>query len=140
MTMQFSIRHLMVLTLVVACLLVLAKWLQPDLDLGELLVWLLVATSLAVIGLMAIWAILGTKHPLPGVILLFLIAVGAGLSLPWMAPAWIVSNFPASVFWLTATLTEALSLTVSLLVVRSCGYRLRRQAARRPGSDPMENS
>jgi hypothetical protein len=116
--MQFSIRHVMVLTLVVACLLALAKWQQPFLDFDE---WAL-AIPFATVGLVATWGILGAKRPLVGVHVLLAVAVGAGYAL-----ANSFESGPGFAIWVTATLTEALSLVVSLLVVRSCGYRLRRR-------------
>jgi hypothetical protein len=132
--MQFSIRHMMILTFVLACLLALAKWLQPALDLRIVPILLLIGLALALVGLVAVWAILGTKHPLAGTVVLLPVAAGTGLGVATFLPG------PESTFWVTATLTEALSLTVSLLVVRSCGYRLRRRSAPRPRSDPAEVS
>jgi hypothetical protein len=127
--MQFSIRHLMILTLVVACLLALAKWQQRHLDLDDWPLLAAIATPFATVGLVAAWAVLGAKRPLIGVPVLFAVAVGAGYGLEKsFGPG------PGLTLWMTATLTEALSLTVSLLVVRSCGYRLRR----RSGIDPVE--
>jgi hypothetical protein len=130
---QFSIRHLMILTLVVACLLALAKWLQPYLDLEDWPILAVFAIAFATVGLVAVWAILGAKRPLIGVAVLFAVVVGAGYGLEKL-----LGSGPGFAMWMTATLTEALSLVVSLFVVRSCGYRLRRRSAPRPGSDPRE--
>ena len=108
--MQFSIRHMMILTLVVACLLVLAKWQPPYLS------YLLVVLSIcfATVGLVAAWGVLGAKRPLIGIPVLLAVAVGAGYGLEKsLGP---LAGFAILV---TVTLTEALSLTVSLLVVRS---------------------
>jgi hypothetical protein len=128
---QFSIRHLMILTFVLACLLALAKWLQPALDLRIVPILLLIGLALALVGLVAVWAILGTKHPLAGTVVLLPVAAGTGLGVATFLPG------PEFAIWMTATLTEALSLVVSLFVIRSCGYRLRRRSAPRPGGDPM---
>jgi cytochrome bd-type quinol oxidase subunit 1 len=132
--MQFSIRHMMILTLVVACLLALAKWQQRYLDLDDWPMLAAIAAPFATVGLVAAWAVLGAKRPLIGVPVLFAVAVGAAYGLEKsLGPG----PGPGFAFWILATLTEALSLTVSLLVVRSCGYRLRRRAKPRPGTDPV---
>jgi hypothetical protein len=133
--MQFSIRHLMILTLVVACLLALAKWQQRYLDLDDWPFLAVIAAPFATIGLAAAWAVLGVKRPLIGVPVLLVVAVGAAYGLEKS-----LGPRPGFAIWITATLTEALSLAVSLFVVRSCGYRLRRRATPRPAGDPSEAS
>jgi hypothetical protein len=135
--MQFSIRHLMILTLTVACLLVLVKWLQPAFDLGDVPTLAIVVLPFIIVGLLAAWGVLGTKHPLSGIIVLLAVAAGVGFAYDWFLPP---TEIPF--FWMTVTLIEALSLIVSLLTVRSCGYRLRRWAAQQLGGDPgeIENS
>jgi cytochrome bd-type quinol oxidase subunit 1 len=131
--MQFSIRHLMILTLVVACLLALAKWQQRYLDLDDWPLLAVIAAVFATVGLAAAWAVLGVKRPLIGVPLLLAVAVGAAYVVET------VLDSPEMIaICIAMTVTEAISLTVSLLVVRSSGYRLRRRSARRPGSDPGE--
>jgi hypothetical protein len=122
--MQFSIRHMMILTLVVACLLALAKWQQRYLDLDNWPLLAVIASPFATVGLVAVWAVLGAKRLLIGVPILLAVAVGAGYGLEKLVGG------PGPEF-IPATLTEALSLTVSLLVVRSCGYRLRRRMVRK---------
>jgi hypothetical protein len=130
--MQFSIRHMMILTLVVACLLALAKWQQPYLLFGDFFLWVL-SMCFATVGLVAAWGVLGAKRPLIGIPVLLAVAVGAGYGLEKsLGP---LAGFAILV---TVTLTEALSLTVSLLVVRSWGYRLRRRVAQHPGSHSEE--
>jgi len=132
--MQFSIRHMMILTLVVACLLVLAKWQQPYLRFDDFFLVVL-SICFATVGLVAAWGVLGTKRPLLGIPVLLAVAVSAGYGLEKsLGPG------PGFAILVTVMLTEALSLTVSLLVVRSCGFRLRRRSALRPGSDPVEVS
>jgi hypothetical protein len=123
----------MILTLVFACLLALAKWLQPALDLDILPILVPMGLTFALVGLVAVWGVLGTKRLLIGIPVLLAVAVGAGYGLEKnLRPG------PGFAIWMTVTLTEALSLVVSLFVVRSCGYRLRRRVARRPGGDPSE--
>jgi hypothetical protein len=135
--MQFSIRHMMILTLVVACLLALAKWQYRYLDLDDWPMMAAIAAPFATVGLVAAWAVLGAKRPLIGVPVLFAVAVGAAYGLER-----ILGPGPGFAFWIPATLTEALSLVVSLLLVRSWGYRLRRRWAQQLGGDPgeIENS
>jgi hypothetical protein len=75
--MQFSIRHLMILTLVVACLLVLAKWQYGYYDLDDWPSLALIVAPLATVGLVAAWGVLGARRPIVGIVVLFAAAVGA---------------------------------------------------------------
>ena len=74
---QFSIRHLMILTFVVACLVSLAKMVQPHVSRGyPTIEILLLAVLFGVVGVLPVWFTLATKRPtLYG---LGLVAVGAG--------------------------------------------------------------
>jgi len=93
----------------------------------------MIGLAFALVGLVAVWAILGTKRPFAGIVVLMAVGVGSGVGVSILEPGW-----PTLILWVTVTLTEALSLTVSLLVIRSCGYRLRRRSAPRPGSQSEE--
>jgi hypothetical protein len=119
-TTQFSIRHLMLLTLAVACLCAAAKWLHVDIRAFPVLA--LIASLFVILGLVAVWAILGTKHTTPGLAALSLLAalVGTGLAL-------VVSDAEVADLWIVATMTGALLFVVSLCVIRRCGFRVRRQ-------------
>lgn len=121
---QFSIRHLMILTFVVACLVSLAKMVQPLLSRGDpTIATLLLALLFGVVGVLPVWFTLATKCPtLYG---LGLVAVGAGAGYCY---GWKV--FGDEKIWATATATEAVAVVVSLLIVRSCGYRLVRLPSR----------
>jgi hypothetical protein len=132
--MQFSIRHLMILTLAVGCLLALAKWQYGHLSLYGWSKLAIIAAPFATVGLVAVWGVLGAKRPLIGIPVLLVVAVGAAYGLEKSLGS------PPLFAALITTMTEAISLAVSLLLVRSWGYRLRRRAAPRPGSDPMEVS
>jgi hypothetical protein len=119
---QFTIRHLMILTFVIACLISLAKLVQPHVSRGDLFIRiLLLAVLFGIVGVLPVWFTLATKRPsLYG---LGLVAVGAGAGYCY---GWKV--FGDEKIWATATATEAVTVIVSLLVVRSCGYRLVRLA------------
>jgi hypothetical protein len=121
---QFSIRHLMILTFVVACLVSIGKLVQPHLSRGHPTTEiLLLALLFGVVGILPVWFTLATRRPtLYG---LGLVAVGAGAGYCY---GWKV--FGDEKIWMTATTTEAVAVVVSLLVVRSCGYRLVRLASR----------
>ena len=125
---QFSIRHLMVLTFVVACLITIGKWVQPHLLHGERVFQLLLfAATFSVVGVLPVWFVLATKQPV--LYSVGLVAVGA-------CAGYCLARFfhdDASI-WMTATVTEAMAVVISLLVVRSCGYRLVRLPSRRQGS------
>jgi hypothetical protein len=121
---QFSIRHLMILTLVIACLVSIGRFLQPFLPHGD--VWfrlLLFAVTGGVVGILPVWFVLATTRPVPyGV---GVVAAGA------FAGYWIgqFDMFHEGI-WMTLTTSEALAVVVSLLIVRSCGYRLVRLSPR----------
>ena len=123
---QFSIRHLMILTFVIACLISIGKLVQPLLFHGQ------------IIDLFSVLPLrLASSASFP-----------CGLSwqrngLPFSASAWWrwepVSGYCLGLGYsgtetlsMTVTATEALSVVVSLLVVRSCGYRLVRLPRQRP--------
>jgi hypothetical protein len=125
---QFSIRQLLILTFTVACLVSLGKWLEPHLlPVTAPLLRALNGLFRATVGLFLVWPVLGTRRPILPSIIAVAIAVGLGLCLlTWFPPfAWTVVTY-----WTTITAVEALSLVASLLVVRSCGYRLMQLAPR----------
>ncbi|MHB0958291.1 MAG: hypothetical protein ACYC0X_12495 [Pirellulaceae bacterium] len=114
---QFSIRHLMILTFVVACLVSLGKLVQPFLFHGRVIDLFLEAVTLAFVSILPVWFVLATKWPI--IFSIGLVAVGACVGYC------IGQRFgDIEELMTTATATEALSVVVSLLVVRSGGYRL----------------
>jgi hypothetical protein len=117
---QFSIRHLMILTLVTACLISIGRFLQPVLPRGDMYFRLLLfALTGGLVGVLPVWFILATRRPVPyGV---GVVAVGA------LAGYWIgrFDEFSVAI-WMTLTTTEAVVVVASLLVLRYCGYRLMR--------------
>ena len=118
---QFSIRQLMLLTAVVACLLTLGRWLRPGLVVNDAVFVGVVAGTFAVIGVAAPWSLIGAGRMWATVPVLFGLAVAVAFAPPRLTPA---EDTP---LWATATLTEALTLTVTLGVLRYRGYQLRRQ-------------
>lgn len=117
---QFSIRHLLILTFAVACLVSLGKWLGPHLiPATEPFLLAMIGLLLATVGLITVWPVLGTRHPLLPSMIATGVAAGLGFGLTtWFHP------FEMMILWTTIPFVEALSLVASLLVVRSCGYRL----------------
>ena len=124
--LQFSIRDLMILTFVVACLTTIGKWAEPHLPHGRILIeFLLFGVTFGVVGVLPVWFVLATKQPM--LYSVGLIAVGA-------CAGYCLARANHIGIWMTATATEALVVVVSLLVVRSCGYRLMRLPPR-PGRE-----
>lgn len=121
--LQFSIRHLLILTFMVACVVTLGKMVQPPitqwLSLLEVAVY---AVMYIVVGLVPVWLILATKRPVP---------YGIGLVAVSACSAYCVVGI-ISVEALICVATGAMVVMVSLLVVRRCGYRLVRLPRQRP--------
>ena len=125
---QFSIRHLMILTFVVACLISIGKLVQPF-PRGDIRFWLSwLAFTLSVVGILPVWFVLATKQPMLYCVGLIAVGACAGYCLARIGPV------GDEGVWMTATATETLVVVVSLLVVRSCGYRLVRLPPR-PGRE-----
>lgn len=124
---QFHIRHLMILTCVVACLVTIGKKVHPHIVHGSFsFETLLVSCVFSIVGVMPVWFVLATRHAVPyGV---GLVALGAFAG--YCFGSWAAPDF--EMLWVTATTTETMSVVVSLLVVRWCGYRLARLPSRRP--------
>ena len=111
--LQFSVRSLLALTFVVACLVTVGKWLRPRLpdvpylDLASVAEWLVALVPFLVAGLVSVLLILGTRRPILWSILLVVVAVSVGC-----------------IFHPIHLMTQALVLVASLVAVRSCGYKL----------------
>lgn len=121
---QFSIRHLMILTFVVACLVSLARMMQPIESRSDVFVGILQLVGLlGLVGVLAVWVLFATKWPILHGLGLVAVAAGAG--------CWFGLRVFLDVETMTTAVTvEAVSVVVSLLVVRSCGYRLVRLPSR----------
>ncbi len=121
---QFSIRQLMLLTVLVACVTTIAKVLTPHVDPGTYLAMLfLITIPFGFLGLAAIWAILVTEHPKLGILAVLLLAplLGIGVKMIMSGP------INDTRYWLAATMTEASVLIVSLYIIRRGGFRIRRK-------------
>jgi len=152
---QFSIRHLMLLTLVVACVMALAKWLQPHVDIdGRTLKLFVIAVPFVILGFVAVWAVLGMGHPRLGIVAVLLLAPPLGFVGQavvrgpgwwfWIAAtataAFALDDAELAGLWMTGLMTEALVLVVSLYAIRRCGFRVRRQPKGEPGSSGKETN
>lgn len=122
---QFSIRHIMILTIVVACLITIGKLVQPHPFRGQTIDLCLMALTFGVVGILPVWFVLATNWPTIFSIGVVAVGAGTGYCYGWLFRVEVV-------FWMTASATEALSVVVSLLVVRSCGYRLVRLPKKTP--------
>jgi len=140
---QFSIGHLLTLTFVVACLISIRNCVEPyAIELIEtpdgvvidyfdeaVRYWLFPAAVVGVLGILPVWFLLATKQLVLSCIGLLAAGVCAGY---WLGR---FHDDPPSL-WMTVTITEVVAVVASLLVVRSCGYRLVRLPARRVSVDP----
>lgn len=117
--LQFTIRHLMALTFVVACALTAGKVFAPFVPGLEGIAMLLVlAMCVVAVGVTTIWAWLGLGNPAIRSVFVVLVAAGAS----WVGP--IILGGDSYLFWIPVVILQAIFLTASLAVVRKCGYRL----------------
>lgn len=114
--LQFTLRHLLILTFVVACLLAAGKCLRV-LTLGFADELLLFGVTFGLVGVMPIWFILATKRPLVYSAGVVLVAAFAGYYLGLL-------NRHEAILWITATTAESMAVVASLLAIRLWGYRL----------------
>ena len=130
--LQFSIRHLLILTVVVAVMLAVGRNLKFSLsDIGEVPFLVILASAYALVGVLSPWAILGGRLVVVRGMFLLAVATGAGWGVGQMV------SF-AVVYWIGMALTEGVLLVASLLVVRSCGYRLMRRRPVLAGKKPSK--
>jgi hypothetical protein len=133
--LYFSSRDLLMLTFVVAVMIALGKVFH-----SFILVWLsashfvFIAALLILCGVVTVWLILATKRP---------VAFGVGLIVMSACSGYFLalsSTIDGSASGMTAFTTTSISVVVvSLLAVRSCGYRLVRLPKSTPqGSRPAE--
>jgi len=123
--LQFGIRHLMALTLVVACLVTAIKTLSPHFDrLHEPSMLTAIAVCFVSIALTAIWAMLGLGPPLlRGSVFL----VMSGL-MGWVLTI-VIDERRLEFFWFFVAVRQAVYMVATLAVVRLFGYRLLRPAS-----------
>lgn len=116
--LRFSIRHLLILTFVVACVVSFGKIVHPLILQWQFIIEVIVyATICIVVGILPVWIALATKRPVPYCIGFVIVAAVAG---------YYIGRAYSEVdgVWMIVTATEAVTVILSLLVVRSCGYRL----------------
>jgi hypothetical protein len=117
--LRFSIRHLLILTFMVACAITLGRIVLQDSPQRDFLLGLMIyGTIFQLTGFVPVWLILATKRPVTYGVGLVAISACVGYSLGWNV------NPPASVSIMTALATGTSVVVVSLLVVRLCGFRL----------------
>ncbi len=129
---QFSIRQLLILMSVIACLTAIGKLVQPLVDPagdGSFVVLILYAIVYDVIGFIPVCFVLAMKRPVIYGICVVVVEACLAYFLGRIANPG--SN--TDVMMMSVTAIEATSVAVSLLVVRSCGYRL----IWMPPSDPV---
>jgi hypothetical protein len=120
--LQFSIRGVMLWTFAMAALIASVKGLRqlaPPLDEGFFLSTL--SASFAVIGVASLWATLGAPPPIARSITVILVPPLLDAIVSFAAG---ITHWYAVFIILFITLLQTLALLGSLLVIRSCGYRL----------------
>ena len=126
--LKFSIRGLMIFTAAVALLCAAARALQasPNHRLLLILVW---AICFVAVGLVSMWAALGDVRPMRRSLSVFVLSLLLGVFFAFAADA----HTAGWVYILLIMLLYPMALLWSLLVVRSCGYRLVRSAVTSAG-------
>jgi hypothetical protein len=122
--LRFSIRGLMVFTAAVAVLSAGVRALQAShgRNVGLAGVW---ALCFVAVGLSALWAALGQVNPVRRGLVVFILSAVLGACFAVAAHA----HEAGKVYIMLTMLLYSAILTVSLLVIRSCGYRLIRRAS-----------
>jgi hypothetical protein len=117
--LRFSIRGLMLFTAAVALLSAGARALQSTPQ-GFLLLTVVWASCFVAVGLVALWAALGESRPQGRVPVVFALSPVVGACFAYAANA----HRAGWAYIILIILLYPADLLVSLLVVRSCGYRL----------------
>jgi len=119
--LKFSIRGLMIFTAVVALICAVAKALEGSRNpIVFVPVW---ALCFVAVGLISLWAVLGDAHPLRRGPVVFVLSPMLGAFFAFTAGA----HQAGWIYILLIMLLYPVALVGSLLVVRSCGYRLVRR-------------
>ena len=119
---QFSIRHLLILTFVIACLVAFGKMSQPYCAFGRetFLAWIFFNVMRSVIGVAPVWFVMATKRPVLYGIGWVPVAVFLHYCLLWIEGAIRFGDVRPMPY----LATPVMAVVLSLLVVRSYGYRL----------------
>jgi hypothetical protein len=121
--LRFSIRGLMIFTAAVALLCAVARALQASPN-QQILLILDLAICFVAVGLVSLWAALGYAHPLRRGLVVFILSPVLGAFFAYAANA----HSEGWVYIFSIMLLYPAALLGSLLIVRSCGYRLVQRA------------
>jgi hypothetical protein len=117
--LQFTIRHLLLLTFAIACLLTVGRVLAPFVRGVDMMASLVVlGLCFAAVALAAMWAMLGLGRPLLRLVPVIGVAGASGYI------GYIALDEGDGLFWITLPVLQAALLLASLAVIRKCGYRL----------------
>jgi hypothetical protein len=117
--LQFSIRQMLLFTLVVGCFLGIVRWLQPQVRyLERPTLFAIVLVCCVSIAVTAVWATLGQGHPFRRGFAVSLYGLLMGCI------SYLATRNGALWYWIAIMMVEAIVLQASLLVVRQCGFRL----------------
>ena len=122
--LKFSIRGLMIFTFIVAVALVRIRTLRENPPTGYLPVLALWSLCFAVVGLAGVWAGLGLARPMPRIAVCLLISAVLGLLFVYCVNA---DEWQSYFYIVSVMVLQAAVLISSLLIVRSCRYRLVRR-------------
>ena len=134
--MQFTIRDLLLLVLIIACLLAIGRWWQPSPSewywlARRAILWLwyklaqvaIISLCCVTVVLWSVWSMLGNSRPFVRNSLVLSIALGIGALVaffPGLHQTWLIG-------WSLA-MSSGLFVLGSLWVVRLCGFRLVRHS------------
>ena len=129
--LKLSIRGLMIFTAAIAVICAGARALEGSRNaLLLILVW---ALCFAGVGLVSLWAVLGDARPLRRSPVVFVLSPILGACFAFAADA----DSDGWIYILLIMLLYPVALVGSLLIVRSCGYRLVRRTV--PTTDPPDD-
>jgi hypothetical protein len=121
--LKFSIRGLMSFTFVVAVLIIGIRGMREHMSPGpSFLVVAVWGLDFVVIGLAGVWAALGVGQPLARILVALLVSAVLGIVFGYVI-AWPI-DFEIYFYFVSMMVLDAALVILSLLVVRSCGYRL----------------
>lgn len=121
---QFAIRHLMLLTFVIACLITVGRLLPRYIWNGQMLV---VGLTFGLVGIIPIWPALSPQRSTILCLVSLALAGSAGIAIGHFA---MCALFRYNQMWWTVTMDQTIVVALSLLVVRLAGYRLKRSPLR----------
>lgn len=132
---QFAIRHLLILTFVVACVFSFGRVTQsfPSPQREAIYIVICYALMFIVVGVVPAWFMLATKWPVPYGIASVAISACSGYCL-----GQIINDPEVRIPVLAVVTATALVVVASLYVVRRCGYRLVRLPKKTPRGSGLE--